>query len=72
MGCSRWCETAEFLGDDLTSAFWEFVSPSMEGHRMAVTEMSVVGIGFLGEVGREETKRVDDDSPAAGPKPSVN
>jgi hypothetical protein len=30
----------------------------MEGHRMAVTEMSVVGIGFLGEVGREETKRV--------------
>ena len=25
---------------------------------MAVTEMSVLGIGFLGEVGREETKRV--------------
>jgi hypothetical protein len=39
---------------------------------MAVTGMFVVGIGFLGEVGREETKRVDDDSPAAGPKPSVN
>jgi hypothetical protein len=48
------------------------VTKFAEWYGIKVKESSVGGIGFVGGVRREETKPVDDDNPAAGPKPSVN